>query len=87
MICGHSVGSTTKSRPLLAVRSYSAFTAKFRMRPHPNDSIGGVQSANIAQFGIYVAASFVTAAGRQGGTVFSETAERANQQPLAHPSA
>ena len=47
---------------------------------------GGVQSANIALFGNYIAASFVTAAGGQGGTVVSEAAQPANQQPLlAHP--
>ena len=47
---------------------------------------GGVQSANIALFGSYIAGSFVTAAGEQGGTVISEAAQPANQQPmLTHP--
>ena len=47
---------------------------------------GGVQSANIALFGNYIAASFVTAAGGQGGTLVTEASQPANQQPLlTHP--
>jgi hypothetical protein len=49
---------------------------------------GGVQSANIALLGNYIAAGFVTAAGGHGGTIISEAAQSVNQQPLlTHPHA
>jgi hypothetical protein len=48
---------------------------------------GGVQNANIALFGNYIAGSFVTAAG-QGGAVSSEAAPSVSEQPaLTRPHA
>ena len=45
-------------------------------------------AAAIALLGNYIAASFVTAADGHGGTVISEAAQTANQQPLlTHPHA
>jgi hypothetical protein len=42
----------------------------------------GAHAAAIALLGNYIAASFVTAADGHGGTVISEAAQTANQQPL-----
>jgi hypothetical protein len=50
----------------------------------PSVVAGGVQSANAALFGNYIAASFVTAAGGQGGAVFGEEPQT---QPLLFTTA
>ena len=48
----------------------------------------GAHAAAIALLGNYIAASFVPAADGLGGTVISEAAQTANQQPLlTHPHA
>jgi hypothetical protein len=48
--------------------------------------VGTVHSANLALFGGYIAASFVTAAGGQGGTPISDEPQTAPQL-LTHPHA
>ena len=48
--------------------------------------LAGIPSANIALLANYMAASFVTAAGIAGGTVITQEAQAAIQQPLlTHP--
>ncbi len=46
---------------------------------------GSVQSANIALFGNYLPASFVTAANGYGGTVLADGLRTARRQPLLAP--
>ncbi len=52
----------------------------------PPVAAASVHSANLALLGNYIAASFVSAAFDHGGTVITEAAQAANQQPLlTHP--
>ena len=45
----------------------------------------GTHAAAIALLGNYIASSFVTAADGHGGTLITEAAQSANQQPMLTP--